>query len=420
MALVVKIRGDATHLEKTMRGVQASVTGLSSGLGKAAIAGAGFAAALAGISTAEAVISKLGETLKDASGKASGMETLQVQFEVLTKSADTAKNLIAQFRQEAIKSPLSVTDYAQAAQKMLTVGTSAEDILPALKMIGDVSLGNSLKFERLALAYSQIISKGRLLGTENNQLAESGFAPLAFIAKRTGETMAQLMKRMEDSAISSGEVTQAFKDATSSGGLFFGALDRGAQTMEGKMAKLTDGIDMLKVSFGTGMNNGLKNALDATNATLPQLEARFTQFGESFGKAITDGVNGNFEIFLQAGLLMGEAIKQGIMDVVGNAPVDAIRAYTQSTAGLVGPGTQAAAQVITDAAFGPQRTMGQRAEDIKTSLAGPVRQFEETITRRDSERIIEELVRNRQATERLLEKGVKVTKESLAVELHSR
>jgi len=420
MALTVKIRGDATHLEKTMRSVQASVGGLASGLGKAAFAGAGFAAALAGIASAGAVISKLGEAVKDASGKAAGMESLTVQLQVLSGSAETAKNLIKQFREEAVKSPLNTTDYAQAAKLLMGYGVAAEETVPALKMLGDISLGNAERFGRLTLAYGQIITNGRLLADENNQLAESGFAPLQIIAQKTGETMAQLRKRMKDGGIGAAEVTAAMKTATSQGGRFFGAIDKGAATFEGKIAKLRDSVDSLQIAFGAGMNAGLKKALDATSATLPQLEAQFTQAGDFVGKAISDGVNGNLDLFIQAGLVAGEALKQGFMDVVGNLVTDAFRGAATGMGGLVGPNTEAASGFLANTIVGPKRTIGERAEDIKTSLAAPTRELQDTITRRDGERMIEELKRNRMATEELIRKGIKVTRESLAQEMYSR
>jgi tape measure domain-containing protein len=239
-------------------------------------------------------------------------------FETLTDNAETAKELISQFREEAQKSPLKTSDYARAAQKMLIVGKSASEIMPTLKMLGDVAMGNALKFDRLALAYSQVMSKGRLMGPENNQLAESGFSPLAIISERTGKSMADLMKVMEDAGISSGMVTEAFKIATSEGGRFFGAIQRGAETMEGKMAQTQDAIDNLQITFGTGMNEGLKVGLDAISEKLPQFNEAFKKIGVTFGNAIGDAVKGDTQKLEQIGLFMGDVIAQGIVASFGN------------------------------------------------------------------------------------------------------
>jgi tape measure domain-containing protein len=401
MALTVKIRADASHFKKTIAGVEVQASGLSGVMGKLATSNLAFGAALS-VAAAGAVALGAGLAfIKDASGKAAGMETLQVQFEVLTKSASKAKDLIAQFREEAIKSPLSVADYAQAAQKMLTVGTSAERVLPSLKMIGDVSLGNSVKFERLSLAYSQIISKGRLMGQENNQLAESGFAPLAMISKRTGESMAQLMKRMEDGAISSGEVTQAFKDATSAGGLFYGALERGASTTEGKIAKLDDAITGLKVAFGTGFNDGLKSALDATNNFLPKLESTFAEMGMRLGRALTNAVNGDMSAFISIGILIGEAIKEGFLEVTGTAITESIRGFLQQGSENLNPEEKMLMNNQINRFIGPQRSNQRKIEDIQSALEPAMT----AVNKATTPTWAEELERNRKLTEELVSQG---------------
>jgi len=274
MALTVKIRGDATHFEKVMGKVNTTVGGLGKTLLSLGAAGAGFAAALAGINGAAAVTTKLFETIKDASGKAAGMESLTLQFEVLTKSAEKSRDLIKSFREEAIKSPLSVSDYAQAGKTLMAFGMSSEKTLPILKMLGDVSLGNAERFGSLALAFAQTQAAGRLMGQEVLQFVNAGFNPLQEISRKTGRSMVELKKAMEDGAISADMVTQAFQSATSRGGLFFGAIEKGASTTEGKMAKVRDAVDSLQISFGTGFNAGLRDALDATSNFLPQLETK--------------------------------------------------------------------------------------------------------------------------------------------------
>jgi len=307
--LTVRIKADASQFEKTVKGVKGQLNGLT---GSVAGIGAAIGAVWASVKSVQAI----GDALQDSSKKAAGMEMLEMQFETLTKSTATAKKLIQDFRTEAQKSPLTTQDYAQAAQKMLTVGKSADEVMPTLKMLGDVSMGNGLKFERLSLAYSQVIAKGRLMGQENNQLAESGFNPLAQISKKTGESMKELMKRMEDGGISAGEVTEAFKDATSAGGLFFEAIQKGATTMEGKVANLTDTIDNLQIAFGTGMNQGLKSAIDAANAELPKLTEAFTVAGETFGLAISEAVAGDAQRFANIGQFIGELIVIGMKSAV--------------------------------------------------------------------------------------------------------
>lgn len=412
MALTVKIRGDATHLEKTLRGVKSGVGGLASGLAKFTAAGAGFAAMMAGINSVEAVVTKLGQVLADSSKEAANMETLSVQFEVLAGSAETAKNLIAEFREEATKSALSTKDYADAGKTLMAFGVSAEETMPILKMLGDVSMGNSERFASLALAFSQTQAAGRLMGQEVIQFVNAGFNPLQEISRKTGRSMIDLKKAMEDYAISSDMVTEAFKSATSEGGLFFGAIERGSATFEGKMAKMRDSVQTLKIAFGTGMNEGLKVALDAVNAGMPKLEERFTAMGDSFGKAISDGVTGNYEIIAAAAAVVGAAFSEGISMAAREGPLKMRRSIVQLASdkfGLAEADKKLALRIAGREPLEPR----QMARDLARATSDERQNLQETIRKRELERHTEELRLNRMATEELIRRGLKLDRETI-------
>ena len=316
MALTIKIRGDATHFSKTIAGVKVEASGLTGVMGKLATSQLAFGAALSAAAAGAVALGAGLAFIKDASGKAAGMESLQVQFEVLTKSAEGASAMIKDFREEAMKSPLSVTDYAQAGKTLMAFGVSADKTLPILRMLGDVSMGNSEQFGSLALAFAQTQAAGRLMGQEVLQFVNAGFNPLQEISRRTGKSMVELKKAMEDGAISADMVTEAFRSATAQGGLFYGALDKGAATTEGKIAKLGDAVLGLKVAFGEGFNVGLKSALDSANQILPQLESKFAYAGRIIGLAIKDSVAGNHEMIAAVGSVIGEVIMAGVRSAI--------------------------------------------------------------------------------------------------------
>jgi tape measure domain-containing protein len=347
MALTIKIRADASHFKQTIAGVEVQASGLTGVMGKLSgvIGKAGFAAALTAAAAGAVALGAGLAFIKDASGKAAGMESLLVQFEVLTKSADKAKDMIQSFRDEAIKSPLSVQDYAQAGKTLMAFGMAADKTLPILKTLGDVSMGNAERFGSLALAFAQTQAAGRLMGQEVLQFINAGFNPLQEISRRTGRSMVELKKAMEDGAISADMVTDAFRSATAQGGLFYGALDKGAATTEGKIAKLGDSILGLKVAFGTGFNEGLKSALDATNSLLPQLEGKFAEMGAFFGKAIQDAMAEDYALFEKIGVVIGEAALAGFMTVAEQIGPRMIKKFGDSMSIPVLPGSQIATAI---------------------------------------------------------------------------
>lgn len=401
MALTIKIRADASHFKKTIAGIEVQATGLTGVMGKLATSQAAFGAALA---TAAAGAVALGAGLafiKDASGKAAGMEALQVQFEVLTNSASKAADLIKSFRDEAIKSPLSVQDYAQAGKTLMTFGIAADETLPILKRLGDVSMGNAERFGSLALAFAQTQAAGRLMGQEVLQFVNAGFNPLQEISRKTGKSMIELKKAMEGGAISADMVTDAFKSATAKGGLFYGALDRGAATTEGKIAKLSDSILGLKVSFGSGFNEGLKSALDAASGFLPQLESKFATAGRVIGAALEQAARGNLETFAQIGILIGEALARGFQDVTGNLLVEGMRSFLRSGSSDLTPEKRDAMERQINGLLGAPRSIKDRAGDIATGLQDNMQSIEKSATPTWAET----LKRQKDLTEELVRQG---------------
>lgn len=302
MGFTVDIKGNASHLDKTIKNVKTSLSAIGSVATTAATSLAGIGVA-GGAAMAAFIIT--------SSKAAADVEDLGIQFEVLTGSAKTAAELMKTFREEEEKSALNLSDYATAAKTMLAFGASVEGIMPALRMIGDVSMGNSERFGSLALAFAQTTAAGRLMGQEVLQFVNAGFNPLEQISRDTGRSMQDLKKDMEDGAITVDMVKQAFISATSEGGRFYKSIEKGSDTTNAKINKLGAAVTQLQVSFGTGFNKGLKDALDASNNFLPQLENKFARFGDIVGSAISQGTKGNTEELALIGGLIGDVILEG-------------------------------------------------------------------------------------------------------------
>lgn len=178
------------------------------------------------------------------------MEMLESSFETMLGSAEAAKKQIADLTEFAAKTPFELNGLAQATQTLLQFGVEADQIMPTIKSIGDVSQGNAQRMQSIALAFGQIRSSGRLMGQDLLQLINSGFNPLQVISKQTGKSVGELKKEMEKGSISAEQVAEAFKIATSEGGQFFNGMERASQTFSGKLSTLKDDASALGRQFG--------------------------------------------------------------------------------------------------------------------------------------------------------------------------
>ena len=182
-------------------------------------------------------IGALGKQMIDS---ASDMEQLNIAFTTLLGSADKAGEFTKGLQDMASRTPMETSDIARASQTLLAFGLSAEDVMPSLQMIGDVSLGNSQKFASLSLAFAQVQSTGRLMGQDLLQMVNQGFNPLQIMSEKTGLSMGELKDKMAEGAISADAVTEAFKIATSEGGRFYGGMEAQSKSLAGMFSTLKD------------------------------------------------------------------------------------------------------------------------------------------------------------------------------------
>lgn len=170
-------------------------------------------------------------------------EMQRTSFEVLLGGKEAAQRLVNDIKQYADKTPFEKLGLGDAAKTMLGFGIAQEQVMPNLKMLGDIAMGDANKLSSLTLAFSQISSAGKLQGQDLLQLINAGFNPLQEISKRTGKSMAELKDEMSEGMISFDMVRQAFVDATSEGGKFHGMSDKMSQTVGGKWSSAMDKIN---------------------------------------------------------------------------------------------------------------------------------------------------------------------------------
>jgi len=226
------VRTEAKKTDKTVTSIQSSLTGLF------AMAGAGY-----GISQ----LMKYGAEL----------QKVEKSFEVLVGNKSGAEALLANVSEYAKNTNFGKMGLAKSAQDLLTYGVAAEKVMPTMKMLGDISLGNQERLKLLSFAYAQVQGAGKLMGQDLLQLINSGFNPLQIISQQTGKTMGELREMMQKGAISAEMVTQAMKIATSEGGRFFNGANALAETGAGRFDRMTETMMETAQVIGSDLLNAL-------------------------------------------------------------------------------------------------------------------------------------------------------------------
>lgn len=183
------------------------------------------------------------------------IESLEISFATLLGSTDKAKELFGAIREFEVKTPMTLEPLAKGAQTLLGFGVAAEKVMPILKQIGDISMGNAERFQSLVLAFAQASANGKLMGQDLLQMINAGFNPLNQMSKDTGKSIAELRDEMSKGAISADDMEKAFASATAEGGQFYGMLNKQSEGINGALSNLEGAWDSVLNEIGSSQQN---------------------------------------------------------------------------------------------------------------------------------------------------------------------
>ena len=223
---------------------------------------------------------EFGKAAIDARSK---VEQLEISFSTLLGSQEKANSLLAELKSYGTVTPYDTEGLAQAARLMLSYGMSANKVMPMLKVLGDIAMGDKEKLQSLALAFSQMSASGRVYKQDLNQMVNAGFNPLQIIAEKTGKSIGELNDELSAGKISVNQIEQAFIDATSEGGKFHNMINNMSNSLEGKIASMADEWENLKAAIGGLSSPAVTVAIDMTTWGIQKLTNAIEQLKAALG-----------------------------------------------------------------------------------------------------------------------------------------
>lgn len=193
-----------------------------------------LASAVAGVTTA------MGTGVVVGMKYNASIEQYQTSFEVMTGSAEKAAEVIENLKKVGAETPFELDNLAETTQLLMNYGFTADDAMDKMMLLGDISQGSAEKMKRIATAYGQMSSAGKVSLEDVKQMIEAGFNPLQEISENTGESMASLYERISDGTVAVDEITAAMQRATSEGGKYFQSMEKQSQTINGLISTLKD------------------------------------------------------------------------------------------------------------------------------------------------------------------------------------
>lgn len=235
---------------------------------------------------AKKAASELSNVVKSGVDYNATMQSYLTNFKVMLGSEEQAAEKLAEIRKMAASTPFSLDDLTGGTQTLLQFGIAADDTTGVLQRLGDISLGNADKLQTLVRAYGKMSSAQKVTLENVTMMIDAGFNPLNQICNATGESMADLYKRISDGKVSFAELESAVASATSQGGQFYNGMLEASQTFSGRMSTLKDNVSALTGELTGGLFEALGELVVKVNEAAVSFlddEEKMSQLKDTLG-----------------------------------------------------------------------------------------------------------------------------------------
>lgn len=218
------------------------------------------------------------------------MESYLTNFKVMLGDEQLAAEKLEEIRKMAASTPFTLSDLTEGTQTLLQFGIAADDTTNVLQMLGDISLGNADKMQTLVRAYGKMSSAKKITLENVNMMIDAGFNPLNQICEATGESMADLYKRISDGKVGFEELQAAVEAATSEGGQFYNGMLEASQTFNGRLSTLQDNVAALTGKLTDGLFSALGDIIVKANelvVSITEDDQKLAKLKDTIGLVIT-------------------------------------------------------------------------------------------------------------------------------------
>jgi hypothetical protein len=200
--------GDTSGIEKT----KTALGSLKESIGKVGEIAAGIGLERAG----EEIVNLGKEAVAFAVDTGREFETAKAQFDVLLGSAQKGSKMLADIAKYEPNTSFNFSQLTDATQELLSFGIAQDKVIPDLKVLGDVSMGNQAKLKELAFALGEVNTQQKLTAHEARIFTLGAHVPiydmLAQYVNKTGMAMGSMNATMDAGTVIHGKHAKGVKD----------------------------------------------------------------------------------------------------------------------------------------------------------------------------------------------------------------
>jgi tape measure domain-containing protein len=259
---------------------------------------------------------------KNAVDLAAKLEQTKIAFTTMTGSARVADAFIREMTAFAKTTPFEIDQVETASKQLLAYWFAVQDVIPNLRMLGDISAGIGMdKLPNLIMAFGQVSAATRLTGNELRQFTEAWVPLLEELAKIMKKPASEIQNLVSKGQVGFPLVQQALMSLTKEGWRFENLMEKQSKSFGGMVSNFKDSLSIMLRDIGTQF--------------LPQLKSILQDmliFWDKNGKAIVVSFIGMINSILEVSKLglssVAQAFKLFATFVVGENAVASENAFS--------------------------------------------------------------------------------------------
>ena len=171
-------------------------------------------------------------------------------FGIMLGDMQAGAGLFAELQEFNFWTPFDMDTTAQATKVLMAAKVPLEQITEYLTRFGDISQGNSQRFQSFINAFSKASAKGKADMEVLNVYIDQGVQILDALGQQMGVTSAEIVDMASKGKISFQDLDNALASMAEEGGLYYNSMVTASQRLDAMQSGLQESVNALAASFG--------------------------------------------------------------------------------------------------------------------------------------------------------------------------
>ena len=171
-------------------------------------------------------------------------------FGIMLGDMQAGAGLFAELQEFNFWTPFDMDETAQATKVLMAAKVPLEQITEYLTRFGDISQGNSQRFQSFINAFSKASAKGKADMEVLNVYIDQGVQILDALGQQMGVTSAEIVDMASKGKISFQDLDNALASMAEEGGLYYNSMVTASQRLDAMQSGLQESVNALAASFG--------------------------------------------------------------------------------------------------------------------------------------------------------------------------